>query len=145
MCAKIDSGSWKKASGAGTQASIATTEQQGGDENDHARPSTPRADTADIEGAKARLAAAGGYEVIHQSSGLEIGVYVLVAPAPDRQSPHADDEVYIVLEGRGMLDVEGEHVELHEGHAVFVPAGAMHQFIGYEQLSVLVIFEKRQH
>ena len=25
---------------------------------------------------------------------------------------------------------------------VFVPAGANHQFIGYEQLSVLVIFEK---
>ncbi len=97
----------------------------------------------DIEGAKARLAAAdGGYEIVHESPGLEIGVYVLVAPEPDHQQPHADDEVYVVLEGSGTLDIEGDQVELREGHAAFVPAGAKHQFIGYEQLSVLVIFEK---
>ena len=29
-----------------------------------------------------------------------------------------------------------------KAHAVFVPAGAEHRFVGYEQLSVLVIFEK---
>jgi mannose-6-phosphate isomerase-like protein (cupin superfamily) len=98
----------------------------------------------DIEAAKTRLAAAnGGYEVVHESVGLELGVYVLVAPEPDQQQPHADDEVYVVLEGRGTLEVAGEQVELREGHAVFVPAGAEHRFSGYEQLSVLVIFEKR--
>ena len=96
----------------------------------------------DIETAKARLGAAGGgYEIVHQSAGLELGVYVLVAPEPDKQQPHADDEVYVVLEGRGTLEVEGAPVELREGHAVFVPAGAEHRFSGYEQLSVLVIFE----
>ena len=98
----------------------------------------------DIEGAKARLAAAGGgYEIVHESAGLEIGVYVLVAPEPDRQQPHEDDEVYVVLEGRGALEVQGTEVELHEGHAVFVPAGAEHRFSGYEQLSVLVVFERK--
>ncbi len=101
------------------------------------------AEPFDIAGAKARLAAVnGGYEVVHRSPGLEIGVYVLVAPEPDRQSPHEADEVYVVLEGRGTLEVEAEKVELHEGHAVFVPAGAEHRFVGYEQLSVLVIFER---
>ncbi len=100
----------------------------------------------DIERVKARLAVAhGGYEIVHESVGLEIGVYVLVAPEPDHQLPHADDEVYVVLEGSGTLDVEGERVELREGHSVFVPAGANHQFVGYERLSVLVIFEKRPH
>jgi mannose-6-phosphate isomerase-like protein (cupin superfamily) len=98
----------------------------------------------DIAGARERLAGAGGgYEVVHRSAGLELGVYVLVAPEPDRQQPHEDDEVYIVLEGTGTLEVEGEPVELREGHAVFVPARAEHRFTGYEQLSVLVIFEKR--
>ena len=95
------------------------------------------AEPFDIAGAKARLAAAnGGYEVVHRSPGLELGVYVLAAPEADRQSPHDHDEVYVVLE------VEGENVELRQGHAVFVPAGAEHRFVGYEQLSVLVIFEK---
>jgi mannose-6-phosphate isomerase-like protein (cupin superfamily) len=97
----------------------------------------------DIEGARARLVAdGGGYEVVHRSAGLELGVYVLVAPEPDRQQPHEDDEVYVVLGGTGTLEVEGEAVELREGHAVFVPAHAEHRFTGYEQLSLLVIFEK---
>ncbi|MFZ1879610.1 MAG: cupin domain-containing protein [Gaiellaceae bacterium] len=96
----------------------------------------------DIAGAKARLAERGGYEVVHSSPGLELGVYVLVAPEPDHQQPHADDEIYVVLEGQGTLEVEGERVDLHVGEATFVPAGAKHQFVGYEQLSVLVIFDK---
>ena len=104
----------------------------------------PPAHPFDIAGVRARLAAAGGgYEIVHASPGLELGVYVLVAPEPDRQQPHADDEVYVVLEGSGVLDVEGERVELREGHAVFVPAGAEHRFSAYEHLSVLVIFEHR--
>ncbi len=101
------------------------------------------AEPFDITGVKERLAAdAGGYEVVHRSAGLEIGVYVLVAPDADRQSPHDDDEVYVVIEGSGVLEVEGEDVELREGHAVFVPAGAEHRFTGYEQLSLLVLFER---
>jgi mannose-6-phosphate isomerase-like protein (cupin superfamily) len=31
---------------------------------------------------------------------------------------------------------------MHEGQATFVRAGVDHRFVGYEQLSVLVIFEK---
>jgi mannose-6-phosphate isomerase-like protein (cupin superfamily) len=87
-------------------------------------------------------AAGGGYEIVHESPGLELGVYVLVAPEPDRQQPHSDDEVYVVLEGSGTLEVEGEPVDLREGQAVFVPAGADHRFVGYEQLAVLVVFER---
>ncbi len=98
----------------------------------------------DVEGVKARLVAEnGGYEVVHESPGLELGVYVLVAPEPDRHQAHEDDEVYVVLEGRGTLDVEGTRVDLRERHAIFVPAGADHRFSGYEQLSVLVIFERK--
>jgi mannose-6-phosphate isomerase-like protein (cupin superfamily) len=87
-------------------------------------------------------AAGGGYEIVHESPGLELGVYVLVAPEPDRQQPHENDEVYVVLEGSGTLEVEGERVDLGEGKAMFVPAGADHRFVGYEQLAVLVVFER---
>jgi mannose-6-phosphate isomerase-like protein (cupin superfamily) len=100
-------------------------------------------DPIDINDAKRRLqAAGGGYEIVHESPGIEIGVYVLVAPEPDRQQPHEYDELYVVLEGRGTLDVEGQSNELEQGHAVFVEAGADHRFSGYEGLSVLVIFSK---
>jgi mannose-6-phosphate isomerase-like protein (cupin superfamily) len=97
----------------------------------------------DVEATRRRLEeAGGGYEVVHESPGLEIGVYVLVAPEPDHQQPHADDELYVVLEGRGVLTVEGEAIEMGEGKAAFVPAGADHRFTGYEGLSVLVIFAR---
>ena len=97
----------------------------------------------EVEEVRRRLEAGnGGYEVVHASPGLEVGVYVLVAPEPDTQQPHADDEVYVVLEGRGVLEVEGRGIPLVEGQAVFVPAGAEHRFTGYEGLSVLVIFAR---
>jgi mannose-6-phosphate isomerase-like protein (cupin superfamily) len=100
-------------------------------------------DALDVEATRRRLEeSGGGYEIVHESPGLEIGVYVLVAPEPDRQQPHADDEVYVVLEGRGVLTVEGEEVEVSEGKAAFVPAGADHRFTGYEGLSVLVVFAR---
>ena len=86
--------------------------------------------------------AGGGYEVVHESAGLELGVYALVAE-PDRQQPHEDDEVYIVLEGSGVLEVENEQIPVKEGSAVFVEAGADHRFSAYEHLSVLVIFERK--
>ncbi|HWJ31332.1 MAG TPA: cupin domain-containing protein [Gaiellaceae bacterium] len=95
----------------------------------------------DIDGPKARLCAteAGGREIVHDSARLQIGVYTLVAPEPDCERVNAADELYIVLEGRGLLDVEGEQLELREGHAVFIPAGARHQFSAYEHLSVLAV------
>jgi len=105
--------------------------------------STPASEAFAIDVAKRRLQeAGGGYEIVHESAGLELGVYVLVAPEPDRQQPHADDEVYVVLEGSGVLDVEGMPVPLGEGQAAFVPAGADHHFSAYEQLAVLVIFAR---
>jgi mannose-6-phosphate isomerase-like protein (cupin superfamily) len=89
-------------------------------------------------------AAGGGYEVVHDSPGLELGVYVLVAPEPDRQQPHEDDEIYLVLEGSGVLEVDGTPVPVKEGDAVFVEAGADHRFSAYEQLALFVAFERKR-
>jgi mannose-6-phosphate isomerase-like protein (cupin superfamily) len=98
----------------------------------------------DVGAVQRRLAAgSGGYEIVHESAGLEVGIYVLVAPEPDHQTAHEDDELYVVLEGSGVLTVEGEATPVSEGKAMFVPAGADHRFTGYEGLSVLVIFSRR--
>jgi mannose-6-phosphate isomerase-like protein (cupin superfamily) len=100
-------------------------------------------DALEVDRVRAQLEErGGGYEIVHSSPGLEVGVYVLVAPEPDHQTAHADDELYVVLQGRGELTVEGESVALQEGGAAFVPAGSDHRFTGYENLSVLVIFAR---
>ena len=62
----------------------------------------------DITGPKARLCAAeGGYEIVHESNRFQICAYALVAPEPDRKRINADDELYIVLEGNGVLRRRG--------------------------------------
>lgn len=95
----------------------------------------------DVAAVAARLAGSGGgYEVVHESPGLEIGVYVLVAPQPDRQTPHAYDEVYVVLDGEGDIEIDGELRHVSKGEAVFVAAHADHRFSGYGTLSLLVVF-----
>jgi mannose-6-phosphate isomerase-like protein (cupin superfamily) len=95
----------------------------------------------DVAATAARLAGeGGGYEVVHESPGLEIGVYVLVAPEPDRQTPHSFDEIYLVLDGEGDLEVEGEVRRLRKGEAAFVAAHDDHRFSSYETLSLLVVF-----
>ena len=99
---------------------------------------------ASIRAAREALGERGGYAVVHESPGLEVGVYALVAPEPDRQQPHADDEVYVVLEGTGVLEVEGEQVRLVEGDTYFVSAGADHRFSAYESLVVLVLFARKR-
>lgn len=67
-------------------------------------------------------------------------MYALVAPGLDRQTPHAFDEVYLVLDGEGDLEVEGETRRLREGEAAFVAAGDDHRFANYESLTLLVVF-----
>jgi mannose-6-phosphate isomerase-like protein (cupin superfamily) len=105
----------------------------------------PVSHTFDVRHVAERLAAGnGGYEIVHETPVVEVGVYVLVASEPDRQQPHEWDEIYLVLEGTGVLDVEGEPFELQEGGAVFVRAGAEHRFSAYEHLAVLVLFDKSQ-
>jgi mannose-6-phosphate isomerase-like protein (cupin superfamily) len=108
-------------------------------------PSQDAPHAFDIRGPQVRLCAteAGGLEILHESTLLQIGVYALVAPEPDHERVHAADELYVVLDGRGWLDVEGEQLELHEGNGVFVPAGAGHRFSAYEHLSVLAILARR--
>ena len=83
----------------------------------------------------------GGYEIFFDSPSLELGVYVLVSPAPDDQEPHDRDELYIVLEGEAILTVEGEEQRLAPGDAAFVAAGDEHRFSDYERIVLFVLFD----
>jgi mannose-6-phosphate isomerase-like protein (cupin superfamily) len=94
-----------------------------------------------LEDVAARLGP-GGYEIVFDSPALELGVYVLIAPEPDDQEPHDQDEIYVVLDGTGTLTVADEEAELHRGDAAFVAAETEHRFSAYQRLIVLVLFDK---
>jgi mannose-6-phosphate isomerase-like protein (cupin superfamily) len=73
--------------------------------------------------------------------GISMGVYHLPAGEKDLQHPHAVDEVYVVLAGRGALEIEGERIDVGPGRVVSVDIGADHRFVDVtEDLSVLVVF-----
>ncbi|MBA2597422.1 MAG: cupin domain-containing protein [Chloroflexia bacterium] len=72
---------------------------------------------------------------------LSLGVYVLEAGATDTQSPHTEDEVYYVVQGRGMVEVAGERRSVQSGSMIFVAKDVDHRFVDItEDLSLLVFF-----
>ena len=69
------------------------------------------------------------------------GLYVLPAGGQDGQSPHERDEVYYVIAGRAVLEVDGERQPVRPGAVVYVKAEVDHRFVEIEEdLEVLVFF-----
>jgi quercetin dioxygenase-like cupin family protein len=76
---------------------------------------------------------------------LNCGLYVLPAGSTDRQTPHPEDEVYVVLDGLGVFTVEGADRTVQRGSVLYVKAGVDHRFHSIsEDLSVLVFFSSAQ-
>jgi mannose-6-phosphate isomerase-like protein (cupin superfamily) len=69
------------------------------------------------------------------------GVYRLAEGATDPQDPHEEDEVYLVLSGRAVLEVAGERLPVTRGSLAFVAKRVEHRFTDIrEDLEVLVLF-----
>lgn len=72
---------------------------------------------------------------------LSVGLYVLAPGEPDLQQPHGEDEVYVVMSGRGRITVGDEVAEVAPGSVVFVRATVPHRFHDItEELRILVAF-----
>jgi mannose-6-phosphate isomerase-like protein (cupin superfamily) len=72
---------------------------------------------------------------------MSAGLYVLDAGADDEQQPHRQDELYYIVEGRAVLEVDGDQRPVQAGTIVFVAAGVAHRFHSIAaKLSVLVVF-----
>lgn len=72
---------------------------------------------------------------------LSGGLYVLEAGATDPQQPHTEDEVYVVMGGKGKIRVGGEVQPVQSGSVIFVDAHLPHQFFDIEErLEILVFF-----
>ena len=89
----------------------------------------------------ARRAADRRYLEFLRVPDLSAGLYVLEAGAADPQSPHDEDEVYVVMQGRGRFRAGESGQEVGPGSVLFVPARLEHRFLDVrERLEVLVFF-----
>jgi len=74
-------------------------------------------------------------------SDLSVGTYSIPAGRTDGQSPHTEDEIYVVMAGRGTLESGGESADVGPGCVLYVPAGEVHRFTAITaDLALLVLF-----
>ncbi len=67
------------------------------------------------------------------------GLYVLEAGATDPQSPHSEDELYVVMSGSARVIVGDEDAPVGPGSVVFVGAHVPHRFVEITERLVLVV------
>lgn len=83
------------------------------------------------------------YEEVFRAHELSIGLSVWPEGQPDEQKPHAEDEVYYVIEGRGVFRVGGDDEPVEQGSVIYVSAHAEHHFHSIEKtLKVLVLWAR---
>lgn len=88
-----------------------------------------------------RSAAGKLYLEFLREASMSMGLYVLPAGGVDPQRPHAEDEAYYIINGRGSITVAGEVQPVEAGSIVFVPAEVEHHFHHIaEELVILVFF-----
>ena len=77
------------------------------------------------------------------ASSLALGLYRLPAGGKDRQQPHDEDEVYVVLEGEAQFEIGERRTPVTPGTVLYVPARARHRFVDIEKdLAIIVLFSK---
>src|SRR5262245_28384783 len=61
--------------------------------------------------------------------------------SPNRQTPHEQDEIYVIARGRGVLFHDGRRDSFQAGDLIFVAAGTEHWCEDFTQdLAVWVVF-----
>jgi len=72
---------------------------------------------------------------------LSVGTYSIPAGGVDNQTPHTEDEIYVVTQGRARIVTPSAESAIGPGDVVFVPAGEPHRFTDItEDLALVVVF-----
>ena len=79
---------------------------------------------------------------VTRSQGLTLGVASLPPGGALREHRHAQEEVYLVLDGSGLVRVGAEELAVGAGSAVFIPGDALHSCknTGTSDLRVAYVF-----
>ena len=74
-----------------------------------------------------------------RTSDLSVGTYCIPVGGRDAQSPHTEDEIYVVTAGRAKIETPGRTDEVSPGTVIFVPAGEEHRFTEVAEDLVLLV------
>ena len=79
------------------------------------------------------------FEFLHVPD-LSMGVYQLLVGDTDIQSPHTEDEVYYVVEGKAKIKVADEERDVRAGSVIYVAKNVLHRFHSIEEDLILLVF-----
>ena len=81
------------------------------------------------------------YREVLRVPALSLGLFAAAPGYDDTQSPHEVDEVYVVVAGRAVLEVDGVRTPVRTGSVAHVPPHVPHRFVDVtEDLRVIVVF-----
>jgi mannose-6-phosphate isomerase-like protein (cupin superfamily) len=91
--------------------------------------------------ARSRIPGPAGEHAVSVLQRGTLDVALSLPVRPNRQSPHTQDEVYVIARGRGVLVHDGKRDSFEAGDLLFVAAGTEHQFEDFgEDLAVWRVF-----
>jgi mannose-6-phosphate isomerase-like protein (cupin superfamily) len=91
--------------------------------------------------ARARIPGPAGEHAVSLLERGTLKVKLSCPLRPNQQSPHTQDEVYVIVGGRGVLVQAGTRDEFGPGDLLFVAAGTDHHFEDFsDDLAVWVVF-----
>ena len=81
------------------------------------------------------------YREVLRVPALSVGLFTAAPGHVDVQLPHSVDEVYVVVAGRAVLEVDGVRTPVETGSVAHVPPHVPHRFVDVtEDLRVVVVF-----
>ena len=76
-----------------------------------------------------------------RSADLSVGTYSIPALGVDDQTPHSEDEIYVVYAGAATIVTPSGAERVNSGSVIFVPAGEDHRFEDISaDLAMVVMF-----
>jgi mannose-6-phosphate isomerase-like protein (cupin superfamily) len=77
-----------------------------------------------------RIPGPAGEHAVRLMQRGSLDIALSIPASPTQQTPHEQDELYVIIRGRGVLLHNGSRDAVEAGDLVFVAAGADHQLEG---------------
>ena len=72
---------------------------------------------------------------------LSVGTYSIPVGGIDDQTPHTEDEIYVVAAGRARIVTPSGTADVGPGSVIYVPAHEEHRFVDItDDLALIVVF-----
>ena len=94
----------------------------------HVVGAADRAGVISFAGTEARIPTPEGERAVLVAKRGTLDVKLVVPAGQNRQTPHEQDEIYVVVRGRGALVHEGRRDSFGPGDILFVAAGVEHHY-----------------